>query len=164
MFISAMQHWSPLKTHDVGNVMWASPIQNSEFCKSQILLRFVKPVLYTSVADAFWSVHIKRCFHQKKTKSKRPMTSIKLAERQRKGRNQSSTKNVTSKTPRLHKVAKQHKTLDRSVGNPKTNCIQTKSNKIWFRKTKSKKQGKEANWAEEDPKRWCHGKVQKKCH
>jgi len=117
-----------------------------------------------NVADTFWSVHIKCCFHQKKTKSKRPMTSIKLAERQRKGRNQLSTKNVTSKTPRLHKVAKQHKTLDRSVGNPKTNCIQTKSNKIWFRKTKSKKRGKEANWAEEDPKRWCHGKVQKKCH
>ena len=37
-------------------------------------------------------------------------------------------------------MAKQHKTSDRSVGNPKTSCIQTKSNKIWFRKTKSEKQ------------------------
>jgi len=50
-------------------------------------------------------------------------------------------------------MAKQHKTSDRSVGNPKTSCIQTKSNKILFRKTKSEKRGKEANWAEEDPKR-----------
>jgi len=57
----------------------------------------------------------------------------------------SSTKNVTSKTPRLHKMAKQHKALNRSVGNPKTNCLQTKSNKIWFRKTKSEKREKEAN-------------------
>ena len=82
------------------------------------------------VADTFWSVDIKCCFHQKKTKSKRPTTNIKSAERQRKGRDQSSTKNVTSKTLRLHKVAKQHKASDRSVGNPKTSCIQTKSNKI----------------------------------
>ena len=118
----------------------------------------------SGVADTFWSVHIKCCLHQKKTKSKRPMTSIRPAELQRKGRDQSNTKNVTSKTPRLHKVAKQHKASDRSVGNPKTNCIKTKSNKIWFRKTKSEKRGKEANWAEEDPKRWCHGKVQKKPH
>jgi len=90
------------------------------------------------------------------------MTSIRPAERQHKGRDQSSTKNVTSKTPRLHKVAKQHKASDRSVGNPKTSCIQTKSKKIWFRKTKSEKWRKEANWAKEDPKSWCHGKVQKK--
>ena len=88
------------------------------------------PPVVTPVADTFWSVHIKCCLHQKKTNSKRPMTSIRPAERQRKGRDQSSTKNLTSKTPRLHKVAKQHKASDRSVGNPKTNCIQTKSNKI----------------------------------
>ena len=90
----------------------------------------IKSSTVTAVADTFWSVHIKCCFHQKKTKFKRPMTSIRPAERQRKGRDQSSTKNVTSKTPRLHKVAKQHKASYRSVGNPKTNCIQTKSNKI----------------------------------
>jgi len=83
-----------------------------------------------SVADTFWSVHIKCCFHQEKARSRCPTTSIESAERQRKGRDQSSTKNVTSKTPRLHKVAKQHKASDRSVGNPKTSCIQTKSNKI----------------------------------
>ena len=96
-----------------------------------------------SVADTFWSVHIKCCFRQKKVKSQRPRTNIRPAERQRKGCNQSSTKNVTSKTQRLHKVAKQHKTSDQSGGNPKTNRIQTKSNKIWFRKTKSGKRGKE---------------------
>ena len=83
-----------------------------------------------TVADTFWSVHIKCCFHKKKTKSKRPTTNIKSAERQRKGRDQSSTKNVTSKTSRLHKVAKQHKASNRSVGNSKTNCMQTKSDKI----------------------------------
>ena len=81
-----------------------------------------------NVADTFWSVHVKCCFHQKKTKSKRPTTNIKSAERQRKGRHQSSTKNVTSKTSRLHKVAKQHKASNRSVGNLKTSCMQTKSN------------------------------------
>jgi len=69
----------------------------------------------TGVTDTFWSVHIKCCFHQKKTKSKRPTTRIRPAERQHKGRDQSSTKNVTSKTPRLHNVAKQHKVSDRSV-------------------------------------------------
>ena len=115
-----------------------------------------------SVADTFWSVHIKCCFHQKKTKSKRPTTNIKSAERQRKGRDQSSTKNVTSKTPRLHEVAKQHKASNRSVGNPKTNCVQTKSNKIWFGKTKSEKRGKEANWAEEDPKKMMSWKSTEK--
>jgi len=57
---------------------------------------------------------------------------------------------VTSKTQRSHKVAKQHKASNRSVGNQKTNCVQTKSNKIWFRKTRSEKRGKEANLAEED--------------
>ena len=30
------------------------------------------------VADTFWSVHIKCCFHQKKVKSKRPTTSLNL--------------------------------------------------------------------------------------
>ena len=79
-----------------------------------------------SVADTFWSVDIKCCFHQKKTKSRRSTTGTRPAERQHKGREQSSTKNVTSKTSRLHSVAKQHKVSDRSVWNPKTNCIQIK--------------------------------------
>ena len=118
----------------------------------------------TDVADTFPSVHIKCCFHQKKIKSKRPTTRIRPAERQHKGRDQSSTNNVTSKTPRLHSVAKQHKVSDRSVWNPKTTCIQTKSNKIWFRKAKSKERRKEVNRAEEDLKRWCHGKKQKTFH
>jgi len=68
---------------------------------------------FVRVADTFWSVHIKFCFHQKKIKSKRPTTRIRPAERQHKGRDQSSTKNVTSKTQRLHSVAKQHKVSDR---------------------------------------------------
>jgi len=105
----------------------------------------------TTVADTFWSVHIKCCFHQKKTKSKRPTTRIRPAERQHKGCDQSSTKNVTSKTPRLHSVAKEHKVSDRSVWNPKTNCIQIKSNKIWFEKIKSEEQRKEAIKAERKP-------------
>ena len=130
--------------------------------KNRVVQKFSLYGIY--VADTFWSVHIKSYFHQKKTKSKRAMTRIKPAERQHKGRDQSSTKNVTSKTPRLHKVVKQHKVSDRSVWNPKTNCIQTKSNKIWFTKAKSKERGKEANRAEEDLKRWCHGKLQKTFH
>jgi len=120
--------------------------------------------LSACVADTFWSVHIKFCFHQKKAQSKRATTRIRPAERQHKGRDQSNTKNVTSKTPRLHNVAKQHKVSDRSVWNPKTNCIQAKSNKIWFRKAKSEERRKEANRAEEDLKSWCHGKVQKTLH
>jgi len=104
-------------------------------------------VLY--VADTFWSVHIKCCFHQKKTKSKRPTTRIRHAKPQYKGRGQSNTKNMTNKTSRLHSVAKQHRVSDRSVWNPKTNCIWTKSNKIWFGKPKSEEWRKEANRAEE---------------
>jgi len=85
------------------------------------------------VADTFWSVHIKCCFHQKKTKSKRPTTRIRHAKPQNKGRDQSNTKNVTNKTSRLHSVAKQHRVSDTSVWNPKTNCIWTnpKTNCIW---------------------------------
>ena len=66
----------------------------------------------------------------KESKVQTSNDKLKPVERQRKDRDQSSTKKVTSKTSRLHKVAKQHKTSDRSVGNPKTSCIQTKSNKI----------------------------------
>ena len=90
----------------------------------------------TTVADTFWSVHVK-CFHQKKIKSKRPTKGTGPAERQHKGREQLSTKNVTSKTSRLHSVIKRHKVSNRSGWNPKINCIQTKSNEIWFRKAKS---------------------------
>ena len=44
--------------------------------------------LSACVADTFWSVHIKFCFHQKKAQSKRPTTRIRPAERQHKGRAQ----------------------------------------------------------------------------
>jgi len=117
----------------------------------------------TTVADTFWSVHIK-CFHQKKIKSKRPTKGTGPAERQHKGREQLSTKNVTSKTSRLHSVIKRHKVSNRSGWNPKINCIQTKSNEIWFRKAKSEERRKETSRTEEDLKRWCHGKVQKTLH
>jgi len=56
---------------------------------------------------------------------------------------------VINKTSRFHSIAKQHKVSDRSVWNPKTNGIRLKSNKIWFGKTKSEEQRKEANRAEE---------------
>jgi len=144
-------------------ISWCAP-RTKKFGDPGLQQHPVAHMCQTGVTDTFWSVHIKCCFHQKKTKSKRPTTRIRPAERQHKGRDQSSTKNVTSKTPRLHNVAKQHKVSDRSVWNPKTNCIQTKSNKIWFRKAKSKERGKEANRAEEDRKRWCHGKLQKTFH
>jgi len=83
-----------------------------------------------SVADSLWSVHIKCCFYQKKTKSKRPTTRIRHADIQSNGYDQSSTKNVTNKTLRFHSVAKQDKVPDRPVWNLKTNCIRIKSNKI----------------------------------
>jgi len=47
-----------------------------------------------------------------------------------KGRDQSNTKNVTNKTSRLHSVAKQHKVSERSVWNPNTRRLWTKSNKV----------------------------------
>jgi len=77
------------------------------------------------------------------------MTRIRHADLQPKGWDQSSTKNVISKTIRFHSVAKQDKVPDRSVWNLKTICIRIKSNKIWFRKAKSEEQGKEANRTEE---------------
>ena len=142
---------------------WVSEI-NANLLHNATEIQPDMPLCVHCVADTYWSVHIKCCFHQKKTKSKRPTTRIRRAERQHKGRDQSNTKNVKSKTPRLHSVAKQHKVSDRSVWNPKSNCIQTKSNKIWFRKAKSEERRKEANRAEEDLKRWCHGKKQKTFH
>ena len=41
---------------------------------------FLDRDLVITVADTLWSVHIKCCFHQKKTKSKRPTTNITSAE------------------------------------------------------------------------------------
>jgi len=96
----------------------------------------VKNVLFRSFCTPMCSRHILVCtygnvaFTKRKQSPNVPTTGIRPAERQHKGCDQSSTKNVTSKTPRLHSVAKQHKVSDRSVWNPKTNCIQTKSNKI----------------------------------
>jgi len=84
----------------------------------------------TVVADTLWSVYIKCCFHQKKTKSKRPTTRIRHADTQSKGCDQSSTKNVTNKTLRFQSIEKQDKVPDRSVWNLKANCIRIKSNKI----------------------------------
>ena len=104
------------------------------------------------VADTLWSVHIKCCFYQKKAKSKHPATRIRHADTQSKGCDQSSTKNVTNETLRFHSVTKQDKVSDKSVWTLKTNCTRIKSNKIWFEKTKSEEQRKEANRAEESQK------------
>ena len=52
------------------------------------------------VADTFWSVHIKCCFHQKKTKSKRPTTRIRPAERQHNGQHEKCDKPNTTFTQR----------------------------------------------------------------
>jgi len=68
-----------------------------------------------------WSVHIKCYFYQKKNKVQTSNDKNKRhAELQPKGCDQSSTKNVTSKTLRFHSVAKQDKGPDKSVWTLKT--------------------------------------------
>jgi len=114
------------------------------------------------VADTFWSVHIKCCFHQKKVKSKRPTTSLNLLNGNAKAVISQARKTWQAKHHVYTKLPINTKLQTDQSGIQRQTVYKLNQIKFDLEKQRAKSEEKKANWAKEDPKRWRHGKVQKK--
>ena len=107
-------------------------------------------IIFIAVADTFWSVYIKCCFHQKKIKSKRPTTRIRPAERQHKGRAQ---KTWQAKHRFYTALPSNTKFQTDQSGIQRQTVYRLNQIKFDFKKAKSKERRKEANKSWRRPKK-----------